>query len=228
MADIVILTGAGISAESGLGTFRDKDGLWTRFDLSKVATPEGFIENPALVHEFYNARRANARESSPNAAHFALAEFEKRKSGDILIVTQNVDDLHERAGSRNVLHMHGQLSQALCAACRATWTAPLVMTPEDRCPDCDAPSTRPDIVWFGEIPYHMEMIEDALSDCGLFAAIGTSGQVWPAAGFVEAARMAGAHCIELNLERSDVSERFDEVRLGRATDIVPSWVSGLV
>ncbi len=224
-ARIVILTGAGISAESGLGTFRDKGGLWDRYDLGQVATPEGFAANPALVHEFYNARRENALTARPNAAHEALAMFERDKPGELLIVTQNIDDLHERAGSRAVIHMHGQITRALCASCGARWDAPAAMHPEDACPACGARATRPDIVWFGEFPYHMERIEAALAVCETFVAIGTSGQVWPAAGFVERARDAGAHCVELNLERSEVSEAFHEVRLGPASRIVPAWVA---
>ncbi|MCX7646169.1 MAG: NAD-dependent deacylase [Rhodobacteraceae bacterium] len=222
---IVVLTGAGISAESGLGTFRDTDGLWARFDPMRLATPEGFAADPAAVLDFYNARRANARNSGPNAAHFALARLETCKPGELLIVTQNVDDLHERAGSRAVIHMHGELARALCAACGARWEAPPVMRPEDPCPACGRPATRPDVVWFGEIPYRMEEIAAALAGCRSFVAIGTSGQVWPAAGFVEEARAAGARCLELNLERSEVSDRFHEVRLGRATDLVPAWVA---
>lgn len=227
MARIVILTGAGISAESGLGTFRDAGGIWSKFDLSKVATPEGFAADPALVHEFYNARRANARGSRPNAAHEALARLQKDKPGEVLIVTQNVDDLHERAGSTPVIHMHGELARALCAACGARWDAAEIMTPDDRCPACTARAVRPDIVWFGEIPYRMEEIAAALSACEIFAAIGTSGQVWPAAGFVETARAGGAHCVEINLEHSGISEHFHERHSGPASVAVPGWVRGL-
>lgn len=225
MAKIVILTGAGISAESGLGTFRDKDGLWTKYDLNEVATPEGFAANPALVHEFYNARRKNCVEATPNAAHAALARLEEAlPEGDMIIVTQNVDDLHERAGSRAVLHMHGELAGALCAACDHRWPAPAVMAPADPCPACGEPATRPDIVWFGEYPYHMETIWDLLRGCDLFVSIGTSGNVYPAAAFVQDADRAGADTLELNLEPSAGVSDFAEARFGPATDIVPAWV----
>ncbi|WP_127557990.1 NAD-dependent deacylase [Nioella ostreopsis] len=225
MERIVVLTGAGISAESGLGTFRDKDGLWTRYDLTEVATPEGFARNPRLVHDFYNARRANALDASPNAAHTALARLEREWPGELLIVTQNVDDLHERAGSRNVLHMHGALAGALCAACDHRWPAPRVMDPAAPCPACDAPRTRPDIVWFGEIPYHMDEIAEALWQADLFVSIGTSGEVYPAAGFVQEAQAAGAETLEINLEPSRVPGLFDRVIAGPATKAVPDWVA---
>jgi len=228
MERIVILTGAGISAESGLGTFRDKDGLWTRYDLADVATPEGFARNPRLVHDFYNARRANALDASPNDAHRALARLESEWSGELLIVTQNVDDLHERAGSRNVLHMHGELAGALCASCNHRWPAPRVMSPDAPCPSCGAPRTRPDIVWFGEIPYRMEEIAEALWQADLFVSIGTSGEVYPAAGFVQEAQAAGAETLEINLEPSRVPGLFDRVITGPATQAVPDWVAGLL
>lgn len=225
MASIVILTGAGISAESGLGTFRDEDGLWTRYDLEEVATPEGFARNPALVHEFYNARRGNCRAASPNAAHRALARLEAaRPQGDVLIVTQNVDDLHERAGARNVLHMHGELARALCAACGHRWDAPATMTPDTPCPACAAPAARPDVVWFGEYPYHMDAIWQALRAAELFVAIGTSGTVYPAAGFAQDAARAGVRTLELNLEPSETVSDFDVTRHGPASRIVPEWV----
>ncbi|PRX37636.1 NAD-dependent deacetylase [Meinhardsimonia xiamenensis] len=228
MRNIVILTGAGISAESGLGTFRDAGGLWTQYDLEEVATPEGFARNPALVHEFYNARRANCRAARPNAAHFALARLQREWPGEVLIVTQNVDDLHERAGARNVIHMHGELARALCGACGHRWDAPEVMAPDDRCPACGARATRPDVVWFGEMPYRMDEIGAALARADLFAAIGTSGTVYPAAGFVAEAAMAGAHTVELNLEPSATAGAFDEVITGPATEIVPAWVERLL
>lgn len=228
MERIVILTGAGISAESGLGTFRDVDGLWTTYDLEDVATPEGFARDPALVHAFYNARRANCLDAAPNAAHAALARLQADHPGEVTIVTQNIDDLHERAGTREVIHMHGQLLRGLCAACGARWDAPREMAPGDACPSCGVPATRPDVVWFGEIPYHMEEIGDRLARATLFAAIGTSGQVYPAAGFVAEARAAGAATVELNLERSDVSGVFDGLRLGPASEVVPQWVDGLL
>lgn len=222
MSRIVILTGAGVSAESGLGAFRDKDGLWTRYDLNEVATPEGFARNPALVHEFYNARRANCAGAQPNAAHLALARLQAARA-DVTLITQNVDDLHTRAGSV-AIQMHGALMGALCAVCGHRWQAPKIMQPHDLCPACTRPATRPDIVWFGEMPYHMDQIADLLGRAALFVAIGTSGQVWPAAGFVETARTAGAMTLELNLEPSEMSDRFDETRLGPASVLVPIWV----
>lgn len=225
---IVILTGAGLSAESGLGTFRDKDGLWTRYDLEEVATPEGFARNPALVHEFYNARRANASAAQPNAGHQALARLQRDWPGDVLIVTQNVDGLHEAAGAQGLIHMHGVLDGALCAACGHRWAAPAIMASQDPCPACAAPTTRPDIVWFGEVPYQMEEIWFALRQCDLFVAIGTSGTVYPAAAFAQDAGRAGAHCIEINAEPSAVTQDFDEVILGPASQTVPDWVAALL
>ncbi|CUH40111.1 NAD-dependent protein deacylase [Jannaschia seosinensis] len=221
MKRIVVLSGAGLSAESGLGTFRDVGGLWSQYDLADVATPEGFARDPALVHAFYDARRANMAGARPNAAHAALARLSGRD--DVTLVTQNIDDLLERAGARSVIHMHGELSRALCAVCGHRWDAPPVMEPAAPCPACDAAATRPDVVWFGEMPYHMETIERALGDADLFVSIGTSGTVYPAAGFVEAARMAGAETLELNLEAS--GGRFDAVREGPASVVVPDWVA---
>lgn len=228
MDKIVILTGAGISAESGLGTFRDEGGLWARHRIEDVATPEGFARNPALVHEFYNARRVQAAQASPNAAHEALARLERDYGGEVLIVTQNVDGLHEAAGSRNVLHMHGILSGALCAACEHRWPAPDHMAPGQQCPACGAPAGRPDIVWFGEMPYYMDRIWDELRSADIFAAIGTSGNVYPAAAFVQDADRAGAHTVELNLEPSAVVSDFAETHFGPATRIVPDWVDTLL
>ncbi|MDD9717691.1 NAD-dependent deacylase [Dinoroseobacter sp. PD6] len=222
---IVILSGAGLSAESGLGTFRDKDGLWTKYDLAEVATPEGFAANPALVHGFYNARRANCLDARPNAAHAALAALQRQ--AEVTLVTQNVDDLLERAGARDVIHMHGQLTRALCAACGHRWDAPREMAPDDPCPACARPATRPDIVWFGEMPYHMAMIDGALAAAELFVSIGTSGEVYPAAGFVQEARAAGIPTLELNLEPSSGSALFTDARYGPATEIVPAWVAEL-
>ncbi|NQY59308.1 NAD-dependent deacylase [Cognatishimia sp.] len=225
MTNIVILTGAGISAESGLGTFRDEGGLWAQHRIEDVATPEGFARNPDLVLAFYNARRAQAAEASPNAAHYALAELEEKLDGNLLIVTQNVDSLHEKAGSKAVLHMHGRLNGALCGACDHRWDAPITMDKSDACPSCGAPTTRPDIVWFGEIPYHMDQIADALSQADVFVSIGTSGEVYPAANFVAEADHFGAHTIELNLEPSAGASRFAECRFGPASEIVPAWVA---
>ena len=225
---LVILTGAGISAESGLGTFRDVGGLWDQYDLSEVATPEGFAKNPSLVLDFYNARRANARGAAPNAAHAVLARLEEEMGSDLTLVTQNIDGLHEAAGSRRVIHMHGEIERALCASCGQTWRAPDEMAPADACPHCGAQATRPDIVWFGEMPYHMEAIYAALEAADVFASIGTSGEVYPAAGFVEVARAAGLRTVEINLEATRRPGLFDEVILGPATQAVPDWVDGLL
>jgi NAD-dependent deacetylase len=227
-ARIVVLTGAGVSAESGLGTFRDAGGIWAQYDLAEVATPEGFARNPALVHGFYNARRANMRAAEPNAAHRALARLAGAWPGGMTLVTQNIDDLHERAGSADVIHMHGALARALCAACGHRWEAPAAMQAEDACPACAAAATRPDVVWFGEVPYRMEEIGDALARCDLFVAIGTSGAVYPAAGFVAEAAAAGARTLEINLAPSEVADAFDVVILGPATRTVPEWVAGLL
>lgn len=228
MTQIVILTGAGISAESGLGTFRDKGGLWSQYDLAEVATPEGFAANPRLVHDFYNARRANASEARPNAAHDALARLERARGARVLVVTQNIDGLHEAAGSAHVIHMHGEVHRALCALCGHRWDAPAKMHPEDLCPACAHPATRPDIVWFGEMPYHMDRIAEALAGADLFVSIGTSGEVYPAAGFVEEARGFGAETLEINLEPSRVPGLFDRVITGPATEAVPAWVAELL
>ncbi|MCR8550666.1 NAD-dependent deacylase [Salipiger sp. P9] len=224
---IVILTGAGISAESGLGTFRDEGGLWAQHRIEDVATPEGFARNPALVHSFYNARRVQAAEAAPNAAHEALARLQRDWPGEVVIVTQNVDGLHEKAGAR-AIHMHGELAGALCAACGQRWPAPMEMAPGTACPACTAPAGRPDIVWFGEIPYHMEIIAEHLQSCDLFASVGTSGQVYPAAGFVQEAAYSGAHTVELNLADSDISRAFDDHRIGPASEVVPAWVAELL
>lgn len=228
MKKIVILTGAGISAESGLGTFRDAGGLWAQHNIEDVATPEGFARDPQLVTDFYNARRAQAAEATPNPAHFALADLENRFAGEVVIVTQNVDGLHEKAGSTGVIHMHGALNSALCAACDHRWAAPLAMRPDEPCPSCHRSTGRPDIVWFGEIPYFMEDIADHLASTDLFAAIGTSGNVYPAAGFVQEATAFGADSIELNLEPSEVVSSFAQKRVGKASDTVPQWVSEIL
>jgi NAD-dependent deacetylase len=226
--NIVILTGAGISAESGLGTFRDQDGLWSRFNLEDVATPQAFARNPGLVHEFYNMRRANCRKAQPNSAHLALAELEALHTGKVLIVTQNVDDLHQRAGSRNVLQMHGELDKARCVYCSSTWPAPDVMTAQGRCPSCWAKGCRPDVVWFGEPVRFFSEIEEAIRNADLFAMIGSSGQVSPASEFMKLAHDSGANTVELNLEPSAVASRAGSVILGPATEAVPRWVSTLL
>lgn len=225
---IVILTGAGISAESGLGTFRDAGGLWARHRIEDVATPEGFGRNPALVHDFYNARRAQAAEAQPNAAHLALARLEAQHPGEVVVVTQNLDGLHEKAGSRAVIHMHGTLSGALCAACGHRWQSALETKPQDNCPRCAGATTRPDVVWFGEIPYAMQGIEAHLAEADLFVSIGTSGQVYPAANFVEAAARVGAQTLEFNLAPSALASRFDACRFGLASETLPPWVNELL
>lgn len=228
MEKIVILTGAGISAESGLGTFRDAGGIWAKHRIEDVATPSAFARDPALVHRFYNARRAQAAGARPNPAHLALARLQAEARAEVVIVTQNVDGLHEAAGSREVIHMHGELSRALCAACGHRWQAAPVMSEDDICPRCAARACRPDVVWFGEIPYRMEEILGHLSQATLFAAIGTSGQVWPAAGFAQEAARAGAQCVEINLEPSAVAGDFHERRQGRASEVVPGWIARLL
>ncbi len=227
-ARIVILTGAGISSESGIDTFRVAGGLWEQHRVEDVATPEGFARDPGLVLGFYDMRRAALARAQPNLAHEALARlergFSKVPGRDLLLVTQNVDDLHERGGSARVLHMHGELKSALCTACeaRVRWEAPMLDRPP--CPVCRAPSLRPDVVWFGEMPYQMGRIYAALEACDLFVSIGTSGAVYPAAGFVQEARAAGARTLELNLEPSEGSRLFHESRLGPASVLVPEWV----
>jgi NAD-dependent deacetylase len=222
--NIVILTGAGVSAESGIDTFRGGGGLWQQHRVEDVATPEAFARDPDLVLRFYDMRRASIQEKQPNAAHFALARLDAEWPGELLIVTQNVDDLHERAGARRVLHMHGEHLNAWCTACgtRSKWTAPLIDRPP--CPACGARALRPDVVWFGEMPYRMDEIYAALRAADLFVSIGTSGAVYPAAGFVRDARELGARTLELNLERSEGSAWFDESRLGPASELVPAWI----
>lgn len=228
MSNIVILTGAGISAESGIETFRAETGLWAQHRVEDVATPEGYGRDPKLVVDFYNARRASSAAAEPNAAHEALARLEAEHSGDVLVVTQNVDDLHERGGSQDLIHMHGALNSALCGACDHRWPAPMVMAVGDPCPACNAPAARPDIVWFGEMPYQMERIFNAISRADIFAAIGTSGNVYPAAGFVAEAARVGAQTVEINLEPSAVGAQFDDALLGPATQTVPAWVDQIL
>ena len=227
--NIVILTGAGVSAESGIDTFRSGTNggpsLWEQHRVEDVATPEGFARDPDLVLRFYDMRRAAIQEKLPNPAHDALARLDAEWSGELLIVTQNVDDLHERAGARRVLHMHGTHLNAWCTACdtRSPWRGTLIERPP--CPACDARALRPDVVWFGEMPYRMDAIYAALREADLFVSIGTSGAVYPAAGFVRDARELGARTLELNLESSQGSRWFDESRLGPAGELVPAWVA---
>ena len=256
--NIVILTGAGVSAESGLATFRGPDGLWEGHRVEDVCTPEAFRRDPALVHAFYDARRAKLGAVEPNAAHRALARLDAEWPGELLLITQNVDDLHERAGSTRLLHMHGELTRGWCLACgeRFAWEGP--MSPASVCPEPvegrsfphvggkDSPSTssgqsvnfcpvcetegqvRPDIVWFGEMPYEMGRVDEALQRCDLFVSIGTSGAVYPAAGFIQTAKYCGAKTLEMNLEPSMGSYLFDESRTGRAGKLVPAWVEDVL
>lgn len=230
-ADIVVLTGAGISRESGLHTFRDADGIWARHRIEDVATPEAFARDPEAVHAFYNARRRGLLDVAiqPNAAHRALAELEQRWPGPVLLVTQNIDDLHERAGSRNLIHMHGEILKARCTACGSVRPWRDDLSTDLPCPACaNAGGMRPDVVWFGEMPLAMDRIYAALADVELFISIGTSGAVYPAAGFVAEARAAGAHTVELNLEPSEGAQHFAEARHGPASEIVPAYVQELL
>lgn len=221
---IVILTGAGISAESGIRTFRAADGLWEEHRIEDVATPEGFQADPALVHRFYNERRRQLVSGvEPNAAHDALARLEREHPGSVLLVTQNIDDLHERAGSQNLIHLHGELLALRCVACQAVTERRDDSSVDDRCTGCGG-ALRPHVVWFGELPLSMDEIYAALESCDVFAAIGTSGNVYPAAGFVSVASRAGARTVELNLEPSEVASGFDEARYGPASVEVPRWV----
>jgi len=229
ISSIVILTGAGISAESGVSTFRDRDGIWAKVDYREVATPEGFARNPAKVHEFYNTRRRNMANIKPNAAHVALARLEQEFTGEFLLVTQNIDNLHEQAGSRGLIHMHGELGKALCVRCGVSRAWREDLSVELTCESCGkAGGMRPDVVWFGEMPYRMDKIMQALSACELFVSIGTSGSVYPAAGFVAEARAAGAETVELNLEPSDGHSLFSDRRYGPATKIVPAFIDELL
>ena len=226
--NIVILTGAGVSAESGVPTFRGPDGLWEGHRVEDVAMPEAFARDPELVQTFYDARRAALARVEPNAAHLALARLDAEWDGDLLLVTQNVDDLHERAGSRRLIHMHGELKRALCLQCGIRQDAPATMLDGPACAACGAAALRPDIVWFGEMPYRMGEIETALSAADLFVSIGTSGAVYPAAGFVQMAAACGAATLELNLEPSEGTPIFDEARHGPAGTLVPEWVESLL
>jgi NAD-dependent deacetylase len=226
---IVILTGAGVSAESGLSTFRDSGGLWEKHDPMDIATPEAFARDPALVYRFYNARRNQLQGVSPNAAHRALARLQAGFPGDVFLVTQNVDDLHERGGSEQVCHMHGELTSMLCLACNSTQPVLEDYDGRSHCPRCGTCARlRPDIVWFGEIPYHMDTIETRLRACDLFIAIGTSGLVYPAAGFVQEALSGGAQTIEINRESSAVTGYFHQQRLGPASVEVAALVDELL
>jgi NAD-dependent deacetylase len=226
--NIVILTGAGVSAESGIDTFRSAGGLWEQHKVEDVATPDGFARDPDLVLRFYDMRRAAIQKAQPNAAHWALAALDAQWRGDLLIITQNVDDLHERAGGKRLIHMHGEHLNAWCTACdaRSPWRDTLVDRPP--CPACGVAALRPDIVWFGEMPYQMDAIDKAIAACDLFVSIGTSGAVYPAAGYVRTARHYGAKTLELNLDPSQGSIHFHESRMGKASDLVPIWVEEML
>ncbi len=225
---IVVLTGAGISAESGVATFRDAGGLWEGYSIDDVATPEGFARDPDTVLRFYDERRRAVASVVPNPAHEALARLEDVLGDDLLVVTQNVDDLHERAGTTRLVHMHGELGRALCTACatRPRWATDLLDRPA--CPNCGERTLRPDVVWFGEMPYDLDRIEEAVVACDVFVSIGTSGEVYPAAGYVALAAAVGARTVELNLVPSDAAVPFDEVRAGRAGDLVPAWADEVI
>ena len=226
--NIVVLTGAGISAESGIDTFRDKGGLWEQYPVEQVATPQGFAADPVLVHHFYNLRRQALSSVKPNPAHFALARLESgllERGGYLTIVTQNVDDLHERGGAANVIHMHGELASLWCTSCDGRWPSLEDTSVKSQCPKCESiGKVRPDIVWFGEMPYRMDTIETTILNCDLFVSIGTSGAVYPAAGYVQMARGLNKQTLELNLEKSEGSYFFHESRLGKAGTLVPEWV----
>ena len=230
-SSIVILTGAGISKESGLETFRDADGIWAKVDLEDVATPEAFVRDPLLVHRFYNDRRRGLLDPSvqPNAAHAALARLEQAWPGEVLIVTQNIDDLHERAGSRRLIHMHGALLEQRCVHCAIVSDCRHDLSVELVCGNCGSGGgLRPNVVWFGEMPMEMERIGQALAECGLFLSIGTSGTVYPAAGFVREAAMYGTPSVELNMEPSEGASLFETAIHGPATEVVPAFVARLL
>ena len=233
--NLVILTGAGVSAESGVPTFRADDGLWMGHRIEEVATPEAFARDPALVQDFYNRRRRQLAEVRPNAAHQALADLAARWEGDFLLVTQNVDDLHDRAHARTtpasgfeLIHMHGELLKASCTRTGRVCDWPGDLAADEPSPHHPSGRLRPHIVWFGEMPLHMERIEAALAECDLFVAIGTSGAVWPAAGFVRQARLAGARTVEINLAPTTGRRLFDEGVYGPATQMVPAFVHNLM
>ncbi len=226
---IVVLSGAGLSAESGLSTFRDDEGIWAQHRIEDVATPEAFRRNPERVHDFYNRRRSGVLTVEPNAAHQALARLEADFRGTVLTVTQNIDPLHERAGTSNLVHIHGEILRAFCVYCKVRIDCHTDLHCEQICSACSrAGGMRPDVVWFGEMPYHLDVVYEDLAQCDLFVSIGTSGHVYPAANFVAEALSGGAHTIELNLEPSERASMFDEVRYGFATEIVPTFVAELL
>ena len=225
---IVVLTGAGVSAESGLSTFRDKDGIWSKVRIEDVATPEAFSRDPERVLEFYRVRLAAHGDARPNAAHFALARLELEWDGAFDLVTQNIDNLHELAGSKRIIHMHGEIRSSRCADCGSRWRDEPRWQTGGRCPKCGNSLLRPDVVWFGEMPYGMDEIEEAVVAADIFVSCGTSGTVYPAAGLAGIARAGGARCVELNLEASNTPSGFDEVRHGPASEVVPAWVAALL
>jgi NAD-dependent deacetylase len=225
---LVVLTGAGISAESGVPTFRDAGGLWEGHRVEDVATPQAFQRDPDTVQRFYDLRRHAVAQAEPNPAHDALVRLERALGDDLLVVTQNIDDLHERAGSRRVVHMHGDLLTALCNGCGARTPVAADLAERPPCPECGERMLRPDVVWFGEMPYELDVIDAALTACDAFVAVGTSGAVYPAAGFVMTAAAAGARTTELNLASSEVTPLFDEVRHGPASVVVPDWVDDVL
>ena len=230
-SNIVVLTGAGISAESGIQTFRAADGLWENHRVEDVATPEGFAKDPELVQRFYNERRRPILENQvqANKGHLALAKLEEQFNGDFLLVTQNIDNLHEQAGSKNILHMHGEVLKMHCRQTGLVYDCTSDLLTNDHCQCCkQAGNLRPHIVWFGEMPLHMDEIYHALSQCDLFVAIGTSGNVYPAAGFVQMANQAGAETIEINLEESLVASNFDSAIYGKAGEVLPNWVESIL
>lgn len=230
LGNIFILTGAGISKESGLDTFRDQDGLWANHRIDDVATPEGFQKNPKLVHQFYNHRRQELQKVEPNAAHLALAKLEKQWPGKVILVTQNVDDLHERAGQKNVIHMHGKLKEVRCIETEKVFNWDKDLGLSDVCSCCDKKGNlRPNIVWFGELPFDLSRIFTALEECDYFLSIGTSGNVYPAGGFAQHVQMrSDAKLIEFNIEPSEITHMFGEKHLGPATRTVPDFVESLL
>jgi NAD-dependent deacetylase len=227
--NIMVLTGAGVSQESGVATFRDSNGLWENHRIEDVATPEAYQRNPQLVQDFYNARRRQVLTVPPNKAHQALVQLEQKWKGEVLLITQNVDDLHDRAGSKNLIHMHGELLKVECTQCHHIWSHTTDVTLEEGCTVCSSKGTvRPHIVWFGEMPLEMDRIERGLNGCDLFIAIGTSGEVYPAAGFMQIARMAGAKTLELNLQSTGRSNHFHQSVYGLAGTVVPDVVNALL
>lgn len=224
---IVILTGAGISAESGLATFRAEDGLWSGHSVEKVATVKGYRENPQFVLDFYNDRRNDVSKAEPNLAHIAIAKLQN-SNHDVFLVTQNIDNLHERAGSKQVCHMHGSITKSKCEACEEDFLCNQTMKVEDRCPKCGQAAVRPDIVWFGEMPKHMDLITSKLFICDYFLAVGTSGNVYPAAQFVRTAKKKKATTIEFNISRSENANDFKERIIGPASKTVTEWVENFL